>query len=301
MIPLVYHASYSQLALPPNHRFPVSKYQHLRDWLMANGHAIPSQFVSPTPVNEQQLGVIHHPDYVHGFFNNQLDPRVMRRIGFPWSEQLLERTRHAVAGTQLAAMQALEYGAALHLSGGYHHAHTDFGSGFCVFNDLILAARSAIDSGRANKVLILDCDVHQGDGTAAMGQRYGDIITCSFHAGRNFPARKQLSDHDIEFADGCDDSEYLATVESVSTYLIRLCQPDLMLYDAGVDIHQDDDLGYLSVSTEGLYKRDSIILSAASEHNIPVAAVIGGGYSKDPMALTQRHSQLFFAANQIFG
>ena len=300
MIPLVYHASYSQLALPPNHRFPVSKYQHLKDWLVANGHATSSQFFSPAPVNEQQLSKIHHPDYVRSFFNNQLDPKLMRRIGFPWSEQLLERTRHAVAGTQLVAQLAHEQGIALHLSGGYHHAHGDFGSGFCVFNDLILAARQAIDSGRANRVLIIDCDVHQGDGTATLGQRFEDIITCSFHAARNFPARKQSSDHDIEFADGCSDSEYLATLTAVATYLIRLYQPDLILYDAGVDIHADDDLGYLSISTDGIFNRDRMILSLAREQGIPIAAVIGGGYSKDPKALTDRHCQLFVAANGVF-
>lgn len=301
MIPLVYHASYSQLALPPNHRFPVSKYQHLKEFLLANGHASSSQFHAPSPVNELMLSQLHSRDYVQGFFNNRLDTKVMRRIGFPWTEQLLERTRHAVAGTILTAQLATEQSIALHLSGGYHHAHKDFGSGFCVFNDLILAARNAIDSGRASKVLIIDCDVHQGDGTASLGQAFDDIITCSFHAARNFPARKQISDHDIEFADGCGDDEYLDTVKDVCTYLLRLYQPDLILYDAGVDIHIDDDLGYLTISTQGLAQRDSLILSLAREQHIPIACVIGGGYSKDPNALTQRHSQLFLAANNVFG
>ena len=299
MLPLVYHASYSQLALPPKHRFPVSKYQHLKDWLLTHEHAKPSQFFSPEPITEQDLAVIHDIDYINGFFNNQLDHKVMRRIGFPWTHQLLTRTKHAIAGTRMTARLALEHGMALHLSGGYHHAHHDFGSGFCVFNDLILAARDALDTGKASKVLILDCDVHQGDGTAALGANYDDIVTCSFHAGRNFPARKQISDHDIEFDDGCEDEEYLASIEEVGSYLIRLHQPDLILYDAGVDIHADDDLGYLNISTEGIFKRDFKILSMAKAHNIAIAAVIGGGYSRDPQALTERHSQLFIAANQL--
>ncbi|MGI2260850.1 histone deacetylase family protein [Shewanella sp. GXUN23E] len=301
MIPLVYHASYSQLALPPNHRFPVSKYQHLRDHLLSSGIAQPAQFFNPTPIDKSDLLTSHSSDYVEGFLCNQLSPAMMRRIGFPWSEQLCVRTLHAVAGTRLTVQLALQHGVSLHLSGGYHHAHQTFGSGFCIFNDLIIAARAAIDSGQVERVLILDCDVHQGDGTAALGATFDDIVTCSFHAARNFPARKQRSDYDIEFQDGCSDSEYLATLRDVARYLIRLHQPDLILYDAGVDIHQDDDLGYLSITTAGIYQRDALILSLARDAQIPVAAVIGGGYSKNPDALTDRHSQLFIAANHIYG
>ena len=173
---------------------------------------------------------------------------------------------------------------------------TIFGSGFCIFNDLVIAARSTIDSGKADKVLIFDCDVHQGDGTATLTQGgHSDIISCSIHCAQNFPSRKQQSDHDIALDKGCTDKQYLEHIQQILPYLIRIHQPDLIIYDAGVDIHQHDDLGYFAISNQGVLDRDKQVISIAKMHNIPLAAVIGGGYSRSEAELTIRHSQLLVA------
>nr|WP_315900032.1 histone deacetylase [Ferrimonas balearica] len=181
-------------------------------------------------------------------------------------------------------------------SGGYHHAHYDFGSGFCVFNDLVLAGRTLLDSGAVSRVLIFDCDVHQGDGTATLCQDDDALISCSLHCERNFPARKAQSDVDIPLENRLDDAQYLATVNSVLPWLLNLYRPDLVLYDAGVDVHQADALGYLDLSEQGIYQRDRAVMAHCRAQQIPVAAVIGGGYAKDHQHLVPRHQQLFLAA-----
>lgn len=243
---------------------------------------------------------VHQREYVEQLIAGTLPTAALRRIGFTWSEALVERTLHSVAGTTLTASLAINQGIGLHLTGGYHHAHYDFGSGYCIFNDLILAAKNAIASQQVHKVLIFDCDVHQGDGSATLSQRHQGIISCSIHCKENFPSRKQHSHHDIELTKGSDDNLYLETVEQTLALLIRIHQPDLILYDAGVDIHHNDDLGLLNISQEGLFRRDLTVLSMAKSENIPIAAVIGGGYSRDALQLSQRHSQLFIAANHLW-
>ncbi|WP_133407508.1 histone deacetylase family protein [Parashewanella tropica] len=299
MLPIVYHPSYSDLDLPSNHRFPTSKYRDIYQYLLDNQLANPQQFYMPEPASIDDIKTIHCPDYVESLFNNTIDPKVMRRIGFPWSEKLVYRSRHSIAGTALTAKLALEHGRAIHLTGGYHHAHYDFGSGFCVFNDLIYAAVQALKEPNVDNVLIFDCDVHQGDGTATMAQGNDSIITCSLHCGKNFPARKALSDYDIELDKGTSNDDYLATVEETLNLLIRLHQPDLILYDAGVDIHQDDDLGYLNICDQGIAQRDKLVFTLAKQHHIPIAAVIGGGYSRDKQQLIQRHFNLIQQATKL--
>ncbi len=299
-IPFVYHASYSQLALPRTHRFPTTKYQRLYQHAIAHQLLFePSRHI-PCAINIEALHDVHCPEYVNQFISGTLDHKAQRRIGFPWSKQLVNRTLHAVNGTVLCTQLALAQGFAVHLTGGYHHAHYDFGSGFCIFNDLIIAAKTAINSGGADKVLIFDCDVHQGDGTATLAQQYPDIVSCSIHCAQNFPSRKQHSDHDIDLNKGCRDPEYLEHIQQILPYLIRLHQPDLIIYDAGVDIHQDDDLGYFNISNQGILARDTQVISIAKSHNIPLAAVIGGGYSRNEAELTHRHSQLLIAANKVW-
>ncbi|MCU8034196.1 MULTISPECIES: histone deacetylase [unclassified Shewanella] len=300
LIPLVYHASYSKLALPPHHRFPTTKYAHLRQYLLDNHIATTAQFHAPTAMTAEDVMQVHQREYVGQFIAGTLPTAALRRIGFPWSEALVERTLHSVAGTTLTASLAINQGIALHLTGGYHHAHYDFGSGYCIFNDLILAARNAIASHQVHKVLIFDCDVHQGDGSATLSHQHQGIISCSIHCKENFPNRKQHSHYDIELTKGSDDNLYLETVEQTLALLIRIHQPDLILYDAGVDIHQNDDLGLLNISQEGLFRRDLTVLSMAKSENIPIAAVIGGGYSRDALQLSQRHCQLFIAANHLW-
>ena len=300
MIPLVYHASYSLLALPDSHRFPRTKYQALYHYLLQQQLAVPDQFFAPAPVTYTQLCTVHNASYVQSLLTGNIEHNAMRRIGFPWSESLITRTLHSIAGTALCASLAKERGIAIHLSGGYHHAHHDFGSGYCLFNDLIFAATQALQHPDIDTVLIFDCDVHQGDGTATMSHAHEGIISCSIHCRENFPARKQSSHYDVELKKGAQDEDYLQTVEQTLQYLIRLHQPDLILYDAGVDIHNNDDLGHLQITNNGIYQRDYRVLSQAKAAKIPIAAVIGGGYSKDTLELVIRHSQLFLAANQIW-
>ncbi|MGS0730247.1 histone deacetylase family protein, partial [Shewanella sp. 0m-11] len=193
--------------------------------------------------------------------------------GFPWSNSLVERTLYSVAGTALTCKLAIEHGCAIHLSGGYHHAHQQFGSGYCIFNDLTLAANASLQLDNIETVLIFDCDVHQGDGTATMAQSSSQIITCSIHCQENFPARKQSSDYDVELPRGAQDKQYLETVNQTLAYLIRLHKPDLIIYDAGVDIHSDDNLGHLNISIDGIYARDKEVIAQAKTAQIPIACV----------------------------
>lgn len=295
----VYHPIYSSLALPDGHRFPIKKYQWIRQQLLEQHILTEDQLHQPDPISRDSLIRLHCPDYVDAVINGQLDRKAIRRIGFPWSSQLVQRSLTSVGGTLLTCELALQQGQALHLSGGYHHAHHDFGSGFCLFNDLALAALTMIEEHQLSRVLIFDCDVHQGDGTAALLAGNDSVITCSLHCGKNFPARKQQSDIDFEFDKATTDDEYLATTVEIFEYCLNTYQPDLVIYDAGVDIHQSDVLGLLNVSTEGIYQRDHLILDQCRQRQIPVAAVTGGGYHEDQHQLVPLHLQLFKAAKAV--
>ncbi|MBY5921166.1 histone deacetylase [Ferrimonas balearica] len=299
MLQAVYHPIYSALPLPDNHRFPIHKYRLLYEHLLREGVLHPDAIHQPEPLTLDQVAQVHCPDYVRRFAEGTLDPKAQRRLGFPWSAPLVQRTLTACGGTVRTAELALEHGVACHLSGGYHHAHRDFGSGFCVFNDLVLAARLMMAQQQLSRILILDCDVHQGDGTATLCQDDPEIITCSLHCERNFPARKAHSHIDIPLDNGVDDVQYLATLNELLPWLLNLYQPDLILYDAGVDVHRDDALGYLELSDAGLFQRDHAVMSAAMDRGIPVAAVIGGGYAKCHGDLIPRHQQLFLAASEF--
>ena len=298
MIPLVFHPIYSQLDLPHRHRFPIEKYQGIYDALINLGVA-PDDFHIPTPLEPNDLAQIYDKNYITQLCNGQLDPKAMRRIGFPWSEQLIQRTLTAAAGTVLTAELALEHGKALNLTGGYHHAFADFGSGFCMINDLYLAAKTMLNKTDIDSVLIFDCDVHQGDGTALLATNDDDIFSVSIHGEKNFPHRKQVSNIDIGLAKGTGDDEYLETVDSALHLAFVQAQPDAVIYDAGVDIHINDDLGHLDITTNAVRVRDEMVFAKCSEASIPVAAVIGGGYQRDIDALVDVHLQLFLAAGVI--
>ena len=299
MLPMVYHECYSDLVLPERHRYPIGKYRALYQHLLRVG--LPENWfeLDAPPATPAQLGFVHHPDYIDALCCGRLDSKAMRRIGFPWSEFLLQRSLQSVGGTVRTMQLALKHGVALHLSGGYHHAFAEEGAGFCLFNDLAVAAKAARQQG-VEKVLIFDCDVHQGDGTALLFADDPNIITASLHGEKNFPARKQQSDWDIALPTHCGDEDYLDAVKTSLDYLLHLHQPDLVLYDAGVDIHQDDDLGLLQVSTTGVYQRDAFVFERCRALQIPVAAVIGGGYQRDLTKLTAVHSQLFRAACAVY-
>ena len=296
--PLVFHPIYSQLDLPERHRFPIQKYVGIRDELLRRG-VDKARFVTPSPVDLSFLTDYYDLNYVEALTTGALDKKAMRRIGFPWSQQLIERTRTAVAGTCLTANLALEHGKALNLTGGYHHAFADFGSGFCLFNDLYLAAKNMQQNPTVDNVLIIDLDVHQGDGTAKLAEDDRDIFTLSIHGEKNFPYRKQHSDIDIGLAKGTEDDEYLTTLEQALTLANRQFQPDAIIYDAGVDVHVNDDLGHLHISTQGVYERDKMVFALADRLGVPIAAVIGGGYQRDIAALVDVHIQLYRAAGVI--
>jgi acetoin utilization deacetylase AcuC-like enzyme len=299
-LPLVFHPIYSQLNLAKNHRFPIEKYLSLKDAAMQkHGSRVNVNLVSH-PINTEQLKQIHQTDYIHNFLTNQLTVKEMKRIGFPWSEQFVNRTLTAVSGTLQTAWLAVENGVAINLTGGYHHAHPDFGSGFCVFNDLSIAAQTLLNEGKVNRVLIFDCDVHQGDGTATCVADNPDIFSLSIHCEKNFPTRKQQSDWDIGLDKHLEDDHYLAQVDDALISAFHSFKPDFIIYDAGVDIHKDDDLGLLNITTEGVYQRDLMVFQLAKQHNIPIMAVIGGGYQRDITALTDVHMQLINAAIDTF-
>ncbi len=228
----------------------------------------------------------------------------MRRIGFKWSPQLVRRTQLEVAGTVLAAQLALTHGLACHLGGGTHHAHRSFGSGFTILNDLAVAAahvtRYAAAERRAERVLIVDLDVHQGDGTASIFQEEPAVFTMSFHCGKNFPFRKSTSDLDVDVAPGTADDEYMALLGEHLPRVLDEHRPQLVLYDAGIDAYAGDELGYLELSEAGLYARDAYVLRECAKRGMPCATVIGGGYDKDLRALANRHAIVFRAAKEIW-
>ena len=301
MTPLIYHPIYSQLPLPEGHRYPIHKYQLLHSAVKHHMDSDPKwgnafEMFQPMPVSVEQVKQVHDGEYVDLLVSGNLPAAKMRRIGFPWSEQLIERTLYSSGGTCLAAEMAIESGLAIHLSGGYHHAHRDFGSGFCLLNDLVLAAKHALTFEHIDKVLIVDSDVHHGDGTATLCQENDDVITLSFHCDKNFPARKPVSDLDVPLSRETEDEEFLRCFEQVTNMAIAHHQPDLIIYDAGVDIHQDDELGYLNISTQGIFKRDCLMLNLAKSKAIPMACVVGGGYRSEHKDLVPIHMQLLNAA-----
>lgn len=298
MIALIFDPIYSQLDLPERHRFPIDKYRTLRDLLLSLG-AAPTQFLRPKALRPETLGGVLCTDYIGRFASGELDRRAMRRIGFPWSEQLVKRTFTAVGGTILAGVLSLERGRAINLTGGYHHAFYDYGAGFCIVNDLYLSALNLIQNHGVERVLIFDCDVHQGDGTASLASARDDIFTVSVHGEKNFPFRKQQSDLDVALPQGAGDDVYLCAVEAALEKALSAFRPDAVIYDAGADVHADDDLGHFELSTQGVYQRDQLVLERCSSLDLPVSAVIGGGYQRDMAALSDVHLQLFRAAGVV--
>lgn len=300
VVPLIYHPIYSDLPLPEGHRYPINKYRLLYEEVERKYLRLAeSPFVikTPSPLTVEQVQQIHCKDYVEGLLTGSLPAAKIRRIGFPWTEQLIQRTLTSAGGTCLAVQQAMEYGLAIHLSGGYHHAHYDFGSGFCLFNDLIIAAQNALEQG-AEKVLIVDSDVHHGDGSATLASGTDQIVTLSLHCDKNFPARKPFSDMDVPLSRGAGDQEFLASFKQVVELAVRLHQPDLIIYDAGVDIHEDDELGYLNVTLDGVRQRDLWMLDYCQSENVPLACVVGGGYRTEHSDLIPIHMSLIDAAYQ---
>jgi len=292
--PLVYHPAYS-VPLPSSHRFPMAKFRLLHDHLRQLDLARPEQLHQPLPVPRRTLELVHSRAYHEAVSRDRLPAAAQRRIGLPATAPLVRRSWLAVGGTVLTARLALQHGLACHLAGGTHHAFPGYGSGFCLFNDVAVAARLLLAEAAVARLLVVDLDVHQGDGTAAIFTGDPRVFTFSAHAASNFPLRKQRSDHDLPLADGLDDDAYLALVGGVLPELLEQVRPQLVLYNAGVDPHRADRLGRLALSDTGLLLRDRMVLEACLRRRIPVATVIGGGYDALP-ALVARHGLVFRAA-----
>jgi acetoin utilization deacetylase AcuC-like enzyme len=298
-LPIIYHPDYVA-PLPEGHRFPMPKFGKLYELLLADGIATPEQFHLPEPPPIEWIQFVHTSEYVQAYCQGTLDPKAQRRIGLPWSPALVNRTCTAVGGTILTAQLALKYGLACNTAGGTHHAFPSYGSGFCIFNDLAISARVLQHLGLAQKILILDLDVHQGDGTALIFQDDPSVFTFSMHCEVNFPGTKQKSDFDVPLPVGMDDDAYLQTLAKYLPDLLSEVQPDLVLYDAGVDPHAGDRLGKLALTDTGIYRREMQVLTTCIAAGYPVASVIGGGYADDLEALTYRHSLLHRAADEVY-
>jgi acetoin utilization deacetylase AcuC-like enzyme len=298
-LPIVYHSDYVA-ALPPGHRFPMSKFRLLYQMLLADEVIEPSQVHIPELPPPEWIELVHDRDYVQAYCQGTLDPKAQRRIGLPWSPALANRTCIAVGGTVLTAKLALSHGLACNTAGGTHHAFPNLGSGFCIFNDIAIAARTMQKLGLAKKILIVDLDVHQGDATAFIFQDDPSVFTFSMHCQANFPARKQKSDLDVPLPVGMEDEAYLQTLGKYLEGILSEVQPDLVFYDAGVDTHVEDRLGKLALSNTGLWQREMQVLSTCVRLGYPVAGIIGGGYCDDMSALVYRHSILYRAAAQVY-
>jgi acetoin utilization deacetylase AcuC-like enzyme len=276
------------------------KFGKLYEMLLSDRVATPEQFHIPTPPPPDWIELVHTPDYIQAYCEGTLDSKAQRRIGLPWSPALVNRTCTAVGGTILTAQLALSQGLACNTAGGTHHAFPSYGSGFCIFNDLAIASRVLQQLGLAQKILILDLDVHQGDGTAFIFQDDNSVFTFSMHCEVNFPGTKQKSDLDVPLPEGMDDEAYLQTLAKYLPELLCDFQPDLVFYDAGVDPHVGDRLGKLALTDRGIYCREMQVLSTCVAAGYPVAAVIGGGYADDLDGLVYRHSILHRAASEVY-
>lgn len=291
MLPFVWHAGYS-IAQPADHPFPMGKFAVLGDWLAARGLSV----VTAPEATAAQLAAVHDAQYLAALASGTLERAAQRRIGFDCTPQLAARCRLETGGTCLAVDLALQEGLACNAAGGTHHAHRDFGAGYCLINDLAVAARWALDARGVSRVLIIDLDVHQGDGTAALLADEPRAFTFSMHCEKNFPARKMRSDLDLGLPRGLDDAGYLTELNAVLPWLLDTVQPALVLYDAGVDVHGGDRLGHLALTDAGIAARDALVLGSCRARGIATAAVIGGGYSHDLSVLAARHALLFQAA-----
>ena len=276
----LFYADHFVLPLPTGHRFPMEKYARLRERLMAGGDFTPGDLHVPDAASDTEILRAHDAGYLQRVIRGSLAPAEVRRIGFPWSEAMVERSRRSAGATLAACRAALADGCAANLAGGTHHAFRDRGEGFCVFNDAAIAALAMRAEGRVRRVAIVDCDVHQGDGTATILAHEPDIFTCSLHGAKNFPFRKQASDLDIELPDDTGDAAYLAALDSALDTVFTRARPELVIYLAGADPYAGDRLGRLALSIDGLRARDERVLGACRAADVPVAVAMAGGYAQ---------------------
>jgi acetoin utilization deacetylase AcuC-like enzyme len=268
------------LPLPSGHRFPIQKYVLLREAVLAADLVAPENLLVPQPATDEQILRAHDDNYLERVKTGQLTPKETRRIGLPWSPELVARARCSVGGTIGACRAALRFGIAVSLAGGTHHAFRDHGQGYCVFNDSVIAARTMQAEGQVQRVAIVDCDVHQGNGTAAILADDPMIFTFSIHGARNFPFHKEQSDLDVELEDGTEDADYLEALQAGLARALELADAELVIYLAGADPYAGDQLGRLALSKEGLARRDRLVLELCRGTGLPLATVMSGGYGR---------------------
>ncbi len=277
------------IPLPDGHRFPIAKYTLLRDAVLARGLVSDATLHEPARAARDAIELVHTREYVARFERGALDEQEQRQLGFPWSDALVERAFRAVGGTCEAARAALDHGVAMNLAGGTHHAFADHGEGFCVFNDVAVAIRLLQRDGRIMRAVVVDLDVHQGNGTHAIFSGDPTVYTFSMHGGKNYPFRKVAGSRDIELADGCPDDVYLSALEQALPEVLHAARADLVVYLAGADPHEGDRLGRLKLTYDGLKRRDTVVLDACRSVGLPVCLTIAGGYGHDVQTTVNVH------------
>lgn len=294
-----YYADHFVLPLPDGHRFPMRKYARLRERLLSEGVIAPDDLFIPPAATDDDILRCHDADYLERAKTGQLTEAEIRRIGFPWSPAMIERSRRSSGATIAAARVALAGdGIAANLAGGTHHACRDHGEGFCVFNDAAIAARTMQAEGLARRVVVIDCDVHQGNGTADITAGDPTIFTFSIHGEKNFPFRKVAGDLDIGLPDGTTDETYLELVYEGTRRAIMMSSPDLAVYIAGADPFEGDRLGKLKISKHGLAERDKIVFELCGRAGLPIAVAMGGGYARDIEDIVDIHVQTIRLASE---
>lgn len=299
MLKIAYSPVY-KYKLPENHRFPMIKYELIPEQLVYEGTVKESQFFHPDLLTEEEILWTHDLKFWEKLKNLTLTAKEIRKIGFPLSEALITRGRHISKGTIQCALYAQEYGVSMNIAGGTHHSFTNRGEGFCILNDFAIASNYLLHHQLAKKILIIDLDVHQGNGTAQIFQDNKAVFTFSLHGAKNYPVRKEQSDLDIGLPDKTQDELYLKTVRDTVPRLLEEVQPDFIFYLAGVDILATDKLGRLAVSREGCKERDKFVLEICKKNNIPVAVSMGGGYSVKITDIVEAHANTFRVAQNIY-
>jgi acetoin utilization deacetylase AcuC-like enzyme len=299
MFPIAYHAIYKH-PLPEGHRFPMLKYELLPQQLLLEGIATPGDFFEPGLPDMSHMLAVHNKTYVDDLLNLTLDPRAARKTGFPLSEILVERELRIAQGTIIGAEKALQTGIAFNIAGGTHHAYSTHGEAFCLLNDQAIAAQYLIDKKLAKKILVVDLDVHQGNGTAEIFTGNHAVFTFSMHGKTNYPFKKETSDLDIALPDNIGDDEYLSILKDILPTLIDTEKPDFIFYLSGVDILSTDKLGKLGCSITGCKQRDELVLQLCHKLGIPVQCSMGGGYSPDIKTIIEAHTNTYRVAKDLY-
>lgn len=299
MLKIAYSPLY-KYRLPEGHRFPMIKYELIPEQLVREGTITEASFFEPVALSPEELRLIHTNAYLNKLTHLNLSRKEARMIGFPVREDLILRGKHIARGTLDCAHFAMKYGVSMNIAGGTHHAFSDHGEGFCVFNDIALASAHLLSVGVVEKILIVDLDVHQGNGTAHIFKDEERVFTFSMHGAKNYPLRKEQSDLDIGLDDGTGDRAYLEVLQNQLPLVIDRSQPDLIFYLSGVDVLGTDLLGRLDLTREGCKKRDEIVLSSCKKNGIPLAIAMGGGYSRRIADIVEAHSNTFRLAQELY-